>query len=163
MSGDSGEELPPPEWEYLIAHHFPDRYGRTLTARIGRRSYHFCARCTGQLVGFAAVLAALLAVPAVWLLGSTPLAGLVLGLCPSFALVDWLAQTTNSRESSNRLRVISGGLLGAAFGGLVAFGLKGSWLLFGLGFLVLGGYLVVALVVLQRTGAWRRVIAEHFP
>jgi uncharacterized membrane protein len=152
-----------PEWEYLIAHHFPDRYSRTLELRRGSRAYHFCARCTGELLGFVGCLALFLAIPWFATVGSTAVAAAILGLCPAAALVDWLTQTTRSRESTNPVRVGSGALLGIAFAGLVAFAVTGNWILFGVGLAVVGSYLIIALVVLYTTDSWRRVLDEHFP
>lgn len=157
--GDAGFS----DWQYLIAHHLPDRYDRTLTLRIRRQSYHFCARCTGELFGFIAMVTAFLGIPPFGNLVSTPMAGLLLGLCPSPALVDWLTQTVGSRDSNNLLRVASGALLGVSAGGLIAYGVTHRWLFLGSGVAVLGSYLTVAVVVLYRTGAWRKVVAAHFP
>ncbi len=158
----SGSERPP-SWDYLVAHHVPGRYDRTLAVSTRGRSYHFCARCTGEFFGVVAVLAGFLAFPRLGGLGSTPVAEVALALCPSAALVDWLTQTVGSRESNNSLRVASGFLLGVAVGGWLEFGVTGRWLLFGSGVAVLGLYLAIASLVLYRTGAWRRVVAEHFP
>jgi uncharacterized membrane protein len=152
-----------PDWEYLIAHHFPNRYSRTLEIRPRGRAYHFCARCSGELLGFVAFFAVFLLLPEFAALRASPIVALILGICPVVAFVDWLTQTLRARESTNALRVASGALLGAAFGGLVAYGLTAHWLLFGLGLTVAGFYLATAMVVLYRTGAWNRVIAEHFP
>ncbi len=153
----------PPAWEYLIAHHLPARYGRTLTLRIGSRAYHFCARCTGQGIGFLLVLTLFLASPAFGTVASAPFALVVFGLLPSPALADWLWQSARSHESNNPVRVASGALLGAAFGGLVGYGLSGRWWLFGGSFALLGLYLALATLVLYRSGTMERVVAEHFP
>lgn len=160
--GPSGAE-PPPDWEYLLAHHFPDRYDRTFRLRVAGRSFHFCARCSGQLLGFVAILGPFLLAPRVGYLLSTPLAAVLLGLAPAVAMVDWLVQTVRSQESTNLRRVLSGGLLGAAFGGWVAYGVTWHAVLFAGGWVVLALYLALVCGVLYRTGAWRRVLAEHFP
>lgn len=152
-----------PNWEYLIAHHFPNRYSRTLELRVGGHSYHLCARCTGQLVGFLGVLILFLASPWFADVAVTPTAALILGLCPSASMADWLAQTTRSRESTNPRRVVSGIMLGAAFGGLIAYGISLHGLLFVGSLAVLGIYLALASLALSRTGSLARVVAEHFP
>lgn len=153
----------PPDWHYLLAHHFPNRYSRTISLRIGGRTYHFCARCSGELLGFVALLTLFLVGPGFGAAVSTPWAAVLLGICPSVSMADWLTQTVRGRESNNPLRVVSGFLLGVAFGGLVAYGLSRQWLFFGGGLVVLGAYLVGAAAQLYRTGSWRRVIEEHFP
>jgi uncharacterized membrane protein len=155
--------VPAPEWEYLLAHHVPGRYCRTLEVRLRGRTLHFCARCSGELVGFVAFLGLFLASASFAALTTMPLAGVVLAVCPAPAWLDWVTQTVRSRESSNALRVTSGALLGAALGGLVAFGWHERWVLFGAGLGIVGSYLGLAMGILARTGAWRRVVAEHFP
>jgi len=163
MPGTPPTRPGPADWEYLIAHHFPGRYCRTLTVPVGARTLHFCARCTGELIGFVVVLVVFLVIPSFGAATSTPLAGVILGLCPSLAMADWLSQTVRSRESNNALRVTSGFLVGVAFAGLVGYAVSQRWLFFGLGVVVLSTYLAVAAFVLYRTGAWRKVVAEHFP
>jgi uncharacterized membrane protein len=163
MTSEPPKVSAPPEWEYLIAHHFPDRYGRTLEVRLGDRAVHFCARCSGELIGFVVFLACFIASHRFAVDLSTPIGGVVLGLCPTPAALDWLTQTVRSRESGNRLRLASGTLLGAALGGLVAFGWTHRWPEFAGGILVFVAYIATAMLVLYRTGAWRRVLAEHFP
>src|SRR5439155_24254598 len=37
---------PPPRWEFLVSHHLPARFGRTLRLAVGRRTLHLCARRT---------------------------------------------------------------------------------------------------------------------
>ncbi len=151
------------DWEYLIAHHFPNRYNRTLQLRRSGRAYHFCARCTGELIGFGVYIALFLTFPGFASGSSTPLAATLIGIGPIVALIDWLTQTVRARESTNPIRVLSGGLVGAAFGGWVAFGVAQHWTLFALGTLMLGAYLAIAAGVLYWSGAWRKVLAEHFP
>jgi uncharacterized membrane protein len=152
-----------PDWEYLIAHHLPDRYCRTLGLRVRTRTYHVCARCTGELAGFTTLLVAFLLSPEFAHALSTPLGGVVLAFVPSVAWIDWLGQSVGPRESTNSVRLGSGALVGAALGGLVAFGLARQWLLFGSGLAVVGLYLAAAAVTLQRAGVLERVVAEHFP
>jgi uncharacterized membrane protein len=157
------EESGPPDWEILIAHHAPHRYGRTIAVRWGRRRYHFCARCSGEALGFLALIVA-----AALLLSfrdslATPLVGIVLAIVPSVAWLDWISQTLGRRESTNPLRVVSGVLLGGSLGALIVYGATGRWLYFGAALAVLLAYLVSAAAVLLRSNVWQRVIAEHFP
>lgn len=163
MAGEPPSGPVVPDWEYLIAHHFPNRYGRTLSLKIGRRVYHFCARCTGQALGFLALLSLFAIRPPFEASAATPAVALVLAVCPAAALADWLTQAVRSRESNNFLRLASGALLGVAVCGLLAYGLTQNWLLFASGLAVLGLYLGLALLVLSRTGSMRRVVADHFP
>lgn len=152
-----------PGWEYLIAHHQPHRYNRTLSLTLGPRRYHICARCAGQIVGILAWMGLL------WLSVETRSAFFDLRvqwafpLLPIPAALDWVSQSTGGRESNNSLRVLSGALLGIAGVDLVAALLLGHWLVFGVGLLVTAGYIAVILWVLYATGALRRVVEEHFP
>ena len=125
--------------------------------------YRLCARCTGQALGFLALLSVLAMRPSVGSILVTPAVALVLGICPAAAMADWLTQAVRSRESNNFLRLGSGALLGVAVGGLVAYGLFRHWVLFGAGMAVVGLYLGIASLALYRTGSMRRVVADHFP
>ena len=149
--------------EYLIAHHTPERYSRTLVVRARRRTYHFCARCSGQLFGFALYLALFFAVPGGSSLLLAPVPLLSVALFPMPAAGDWITQALGRRESTNPLRVASGGLLGAAFAGVLALLLTERWKLFFGGLLLLASYVTGLLLVLWLTGGWRRVLREHFP
>ena len=152
--------LPP---EYLIAHHTPDRYSRTIVVRVRRRPYHLCARCSGQVVGFALYLAVFFVVPGGASFLLVPAALLSVALFPIPAAVDWITQALGRRESTNGLRFASGGLLGAAFAGLLALLITERWELLLGGLLLLATYLAALLVVLRVTGGWHRVLREHFP
>ena len=163
MAGESPSGPVVPKWEYLIAHHAPHRYGRTLPLGIGRRVYHFCARCTGQALGFFALLSVFAIRPSFEATAATPAVALILGVCPAAAMADWLTQAVRSRESNNPLRLASGALLGVAGGGLVAYGLFQDGWLFASGLAVLGLYLGLASMALHRSGSMRRVVADHFP
>jgi uncharacterized membrane protein len=159
-------EIPPeaPPWEILLSHHLPSRYGRTfcLTLRKGI-TLHLCARCTGQVVGVATYLVLLVLASARAVSVLTPSVQLLFAAAPLPAALDWLSQSLHRRESTNRLRLVSGLFLGMAWADLLTLPLLEKWPLF------LGGVLVVALyggilaLVLKLTGGWRGVIAEHFP
>lgn len=163
MPSNPHDRASAPRWEFLIAHHLPARYNRTLRLPLGGRAYHFCARCTGALFGFAFVVALFAVDLPFRLFAETPLAGLLLAAGPALAATDWLEQAAGRRESNNPIRVVSGVALGGSFGGLVAFGVSQQWWLLAAGFGVLGIYLGALSVLLFRSGAWRNVLAEHFP
>lgn len=160
MTGDPPANI---GWEYLLAHHLPARYCRTFAVPFGTRPLHFCARCSGEVLGFVGFLVPYLLFQswAAWV--SVPLAGVVIALAPAFAEADWLTQTIQGRESTNGIRLVSGLLVGAAMAALLGFALTARWGFVAAGALVLAGYLIVASFALFRTGVWRRVVAEHFP
>ncbi len=63
----------------------------------------------------------------------------------------------------NPIRIVSGFLLGLAVSDLLALLLSESWTLFLGGILVVALYMGTILTILKVTGAWRKVLAEHFP
>lgn len=87
----------------------------------------------------------------------------VFAFAPAPAAIDWLAQSLGRRESTTRSRLISGTLLGAGFADAAALLITQRWILV-LGALgIYAGYVLLLLSILRWTGAWRAVIAEHFP
>lgn len=152
-----------PRWEYLLAHHTPERYHRTLRIDLGSRPLHVCARCTGQAVGFFGFLGALLSVPVLIGAIQAPVVLVAFALLPAPSALDWIRQSTRRHESTNRLRIATGALLGVAFGGLVALLASGELLFFLGGVGILGVYFAGLLVALRSGDAWRRVLNEHFP
>ncbi len=164
MTGASGPEWEPPSWEVLVSHHLPRRYDRTLCVTFpGKKSIHFCARCTGQILGVLVYLA-------FWIAGSSlsfsifvPAIQLLFVLAPLPAAVDWLTQSLYRRESSNVIRLASGLLLGMAWIDLLFLLLREEWPWFLAGVLVLALYVGILALVLKLTGGWRGVLAEHFP
>jgi len=152
-----------PAWEYLLAHHFPSRYSRTIAIRFGRRSYHFCARCSGQVVGALAYLAVVLVSPSARSLLFDPRVEWVLAFFPLLAAWDWVGQAEGRRESTNPLRIVSGALLGFAALDVLALLLTGRWTSLAGAILVVAAYLGVVALALRASGAWRRVLEEHFP
>jgi len=149
--------------EYLLSHHAPDRWNRTIPVRLGSRNLHCCARCTGQVLGAIVWLALFL----VGGLSGSPLFSIrtqaVLTLFPLLASGDWVSQSMGRRESSNLLRVLSGALLGFALVNALGLLLTGQLSIFLGQALVAGAYLGALLLALWVTGAWRRVLVEHFP
>jgi len=152
-----------PHWEYLVSHHGPNRYDRTLTLRIRARRVHLCARCSGQLLGFVAVLAAWATLRPVALGLTDPGVLVALALAPAPAAFDWYLQSSGVRDSSNALRLVSGALLGGAFAGLIALLVSGALLDFVGGLVIFAAYVGLLFTGLWVNGAWRKVIEEHFP
>lgn len=91
-----------------------------------------------------------------------PTTQLLFALAPLPAAIDWLAQSAGWRESSNPIRLVTGAFLGLAFADALALLVTENWLLFAGAVLVFGVYVAALLATLKVTGAWRRVIEEHF-
>jgi len=88
---------------------------------------------------------------------------LLFALLPLPAALDWITQAAGRRESLNALRVVSGALLGAAFTDLFVSLILTRWTIVFAGLFVLVLYIVALMGTLWVSGAWRRVIADHFP
>jgi uncharacterized membrane protein len=163
LNGPRAMRIEPPAWEVVISHHLPARYARTFAGRFRGQTLHFCARCTGQALG----LVACFLVFWVSALQSLPLfapgAQFLIALGPLPAAFDWTTQALGRRESSNRLRVASGTLLGCALTDMLLLIVTERWLFVGAGLLVFAIYAAAVLIVLKFSGAWRRVLDEHFP
>ncbi len=163
MTGNTEGPGGPGAWEFLLAHHFPDRYGRTLRIAFRGKVVHACARCSGQVLGVLAFLVLYgVMVNRTYPLFSTD-AQLLMALAPLPAAWDWLTQSLGRRESVNRYRVVSGMFLGLAFADLVALVVTGRWTLVLGGLLVFVVYVLGILATLKVTGGWRKVLEEHFP
>ena len=163
LTGTWGAGDEPPRWEFLVSHHLPTRYGRTLVFSIGGGTVHLCARCTGQAIGVLTFLLLFLASDPVRTSLFLPAIQIAFALAPLPAAVDWLTQSLGRRESSNGGRVLSGLLLGLSFANLLALPLAGQWPLFLALLFVVALYAAGLAVVLGVTGSWRRVLEEHFP
>jgi uncharacterized membrane protein len=157
-----GEE-PAPDWEYILAHHVPSRYSRTLAVRLRGRWYHLCARCSGQVVGALAYLVLFVLSAATRTLLFDPRVEWAFALFPLLAAVDWFTQAIGPRESTNGLRLLSGALLGFAAFDVLALLLTGRWFLLAGALLIVAVYLAGLALALRITGAWRRVLEEHLP
>ena len=157
------DDTDPPAWEYLLSHHLPARYSRTLVLPLGARRVRLCARCTGQAVGLLVGLCALLLSSVLLHAISGSVAYVGIGLLPAPAAVDWYLQSVGRRESTNGIRLLTGALLGGALG--IELVLLASLRLIPslLGALLLFAYLLGILALLIVRGGWRRVIREHFP
>ncbi|OGS50040.1 MAG: hypothetical protein A3K65_06075 [Euryarchaeota archaeon RBG_16_68_12] len=163
MIGTPETLTPPPRWEFLLSHHLPTRFGRTLRLAVGRRTLHLCARCTGQVVGALTVLLLFLASAPLHSTLFLPAIQVLFALAPVPSALDWLTQSLGRRESTNGLRVLSGLLLGASFADALILLLAGEWSLFLAAMGVVAIYVGALALVLRVTGGWRRVLEEHFP
>jgi len=152
-----------PAWEYLLSHHLPTRFNRTIAIRGRARTYHVCARCSGQFIGLLAWLVAFAALPLMKLSIFDDRVQLLFALLPLPAALDWITQAAGRRESRNSLRVLSGMMLGAAFTDLLASLVLARWTIVLVGLFVLLLYVLALMVSLRISGAWTKVIADHFP
>jgi len=93
-------------WRLLAHRHW-------ITLRIFGRELRFCARCSGYALGLLA-LTAYRAVFGLRIFDSlgTPLQFLLCYLTVAPLALDWLTQSWGWRESSNRLRLVTGTILG---------------------------------------------------
>ncbi len=150
-------------WEYLLSHHTSARSCRTLRLTVRGRTLHLCARCTGQFAGIVAGLTVFgisegLRFPVFSLVVQS-----ITSLLPLLAAWDWTSQALGQRESTNLLRLASGGLLGVAFIDLLGLLVFRQFEMFLGGLLILSLYVAGIAIILRVTGAWRRVLEEHFP
>ena len=87
----------------------------------------------------------------------------IVSLLPLLAAWDWTSQSLGRRESTNSLRLLSGVLLGIAFIDLLGLLVFRQFEMFLGGVLILALYFAGIAILLRVTGAWRRVLEEHFP
>ena len=95
------------EWWRIFAHN------HWITISLNGKKIRLCARCSGTVIGFYSLLTY------IFFQGSTIFNSLTLThqllLCALFAsptILDWLTQTWDWRESTNKLRLFTGFLLG---------------------------------------------------
>lgn len=153
----------PPRWEFLLSHHLPPRWNRTLAVGIGAHRVHLCTRCTGLALG-ALLLVGLyvlsLRVPFPF---TAPGIQLPFSLAPLLAAWDWSTQSEGRRESTTPLRLVSGTLLGLAYADALGLLLLRQWLEVAIAALIFVMYALAVVAALQRSGSLQRVVAEHFP
>lgn len=109
--GLTSKELEVTSWEKLksiarlaVEHHPPWLRDRCLHIRVMGADVYPCARCTGTVLGLASVM-----------LTATTMDNLMIPwLLALPAFLDWGTQKLGLRESSNRLRLVTGYMLGAA-------------------------------------------------
>ena len=161
--GTSETRTEPPRWEILLSHHVPTRYGRTLRLMVGQRTIRLCARCTGQAAGALTFLLLYLTSAPLRASLFLPTIQVLFAFAPLLAAIVWLTQSLGRRESTNGLRVLSGFLLGMSFAYALVLLIAGNWSLFLAAVFVVALYVGAIGLVLRVTGAWRRVLEEHFP
>lgn len=160
---NSGPPPREPSWGYLISHHFPGRYARTVSITIGRTRLRFCTRCSGQVLGALGFFVLVAAVGEVSAGLATVPAQLLVASLPVVAAVDWVTQALGRRESTGPIRGVSGALLGITLADALWLLVTRRWAFFGGAVAVFALYVVGVSVALYAGGGWRRVVEEHFP
>ncbi|SEH36668.1 Predicted membrane protein [Halopenitus malekzadehii] len=126
---------------YLLSHHKPAEYDRCHRISIGSLTLRLCARCSGIYPGIMAGIA--LGIGG-WLQG--PIGLLVIAVFPIAALVDWALTAGDPGAGSNRIRTVTGLLLGIAYGlGMHRLLLDGDLRILAIGV----GYAAVVLLMLR--------------
>lgn len=139
----------------LLAHHETENLRRTIHTRFLGKDYYLCSRCTGKYSGILAVFVS-------FLLGLHIPAWLHLLIMASFPLpstIDWLTQSIGVRESKNWIRVVTGHLLGIAWGLLFLSLIRGMLSLLLYGVLILATYLA-SILMFCRFSLAARVLAS---
>ncbi len=102
-------------WERLLAH------GHWFTVPLFGRELHLCSRCSGVVLGFAALKASLLALFVGYYAVPFPTGFIIALLLALPAILDWTTQSLGFRQSNNGLRFTTGFFegVGVAFLGLL--------------------------------------------
>jgi len=120
----------------LLAHHETKNLHRTIHMRFLGKDYYLCSRCTGKYSGVLAVFVS-------FLLGlhiPTWLHLLIMAFFPLPSTIDWLTQSIGIRESKNWIRILTGHMLGIAWGLLFLSLIRNMLHLFLYGVLILATY-----------------------
>ncbi len=134
-------ERGPGFWGFLVAHHWPGQLDRCYRIWIGNKPVWLCSRCLGVYPMLALVLAALLYVrvpvgcwDAGWMF-----------LLPLPAMLDWARSRIAGKPGTNRIRTLTGALLGISLARTVQLNMvhPAHWLVL----IQLGAITLVALVV----------------
>jgi uncharacterized membrane protein len=154
---------PPTAVEFLLSHHLPERFDRTVSLPGSGGSVRLCARCTGQGAGAVAVLL----VVALGGIARGPLFSpevqVWFAIAPLAAAVDWVRQAVLGAESTTPRRMITGALLGAALLDTAILALSERWFELAIAVGVFLLYALAIMAILVSSGAWRTVLSEHFP
>jgi uncharacterized membrane protein len=94
---------------FLLSHHTADKIHRCLRLKFGSHQLDLCARCTGSYLGIMTGFFSLYLFKSA--LNEVQLVFLIC-LLASPALLDWFTQKLDLRESTNKIRVATGFLLG---------------------------------------------------
>ncbi|KYH42630.1 MAG: putative membrane protein [Candidatus Bathyarchaeota archaeon B26-1] len=96
---------------FLLAHHDREHLNRCLKISFKGREIFICARCTGILAGFLIHAILLTAI----LNPDRHVGNILLFLLPLLPVADWTTQSLGWRESTNKIRVLTGFILGLDF------------------------------------------------
>nr|MDO8099363.1 DUF2085 domain-containing protein [Candidatus Njordarchaeota archaeon] len=94
----------------LLSHHPPGRLDRCLRIQLGGNVVYVCARCTGIFTGLFSAFLVLGLVPQLIFSGEESVIIGSLFILPVY--IDWATQSTGTRESNNKLRVLTGFIAG---------------------------------------------------
>ncbi|MHA1786058.1 MAG: DUF2085 domain-containing protein [Candidatus Helarchaeota archaeon] len=94
---------------FLLSHHSEEYFSRTIRIT---NSIRLCTRCTGMVLGFIiSLLINFIFIP--YMPWNLALLFMILMIIPP--VLDWSTQRLKKRESNNKLRFITGFLLGVSF------------------------------------------------
>ena len=131
----------------LLAHHETKNLHRTIHMHFLGKDYYLCSRCTGKYSG-------ILTVFVLFLLGfQIPgwLHLLIMAFFPLPSAVDWLTQSVGMRESKNWIRILTGHLLGIAWGHLFLSLVNGMLHVFLYGLVILATYFISIFILCWKT------------
>lgn len=146
---------PPPRPGYvrfLLSHHLPEQYDRTLCLRLGTSQLRICTRCTGLIAGLLAGVALLPPVMHDQTIVQLPSVQLAIAILPSLAVFDWATQYAPvPRDSTTMRRLATGILPGLALWDLVSLVREGLWLEWEVGIVVMSAYLLFVSLLASRS------------
>lgn len=142
----------------ILSHHSYRKISHTIQVKVGERRFYFCARCTGIVIGMPAGLLYLNYLSTVFL--QYPILIFVFTLP---AIIDWLLQVFEYRDSSNPRRILTGALVGQTYlVGLIAI-IKGWFPLLSEYALVYAVYTVILYILFRVTGVMKDYLARSWP
>lgn len=134
----------------LVSHHEPPFMNRCWHLTLRGHTLHVCARCSALLAG---VILAMVFQFRFLYIPVTPITFFGAFLLSLPAVADWSTQTLGHRESRNRFRALTGGLLGFAVGYVLASGDVLYWLIV---VLLYSGYTLGFAAIAARIASRRR-------
>ncbi|OQA45496.1 MAG: hypothetical protein BWY47_02051 [Bacteroidetes bacterium ADurb.Bin302] len=118
------------DWRYLLflllSHHPHERLHRTIHIQIKKKNVYLCARCTGTFIGIISIIIA----NVLGLKIPVSLYFPLIAILPLVATTDWFTQSAKLRESTNKIRIFSGFLLGISQGLILLSLLTGLYIIF---------------------------------